>query len=301
MQRYYLLPLVLMLLFPAAGTARDIIVDNVRGDDLNLGLAHDSVVHYGGPCRSIAKALRLARPGDRIVLTDTGEPYRESISLEGARHSGAAATPFILHGGGAILDGSVEVPHEHWEHFEGEVFRVRPRRMAYQQLFLEGRPVDYRPLEQELTLPELDRLEWTLLDGYIYFRVEKDKLPQDYPLRYAGHSVGITLYNVTNVIVSDITVQGFQLDGINAHDNVFRCTLGGVLSRGNGRSGISVGGASRVRIESTLLGNNGAAQLRTEGWSETTLVDCELLDNTAPPLVKEDGSRVYELDQPAQP
>ena len=42
----------------------------------------------GGPFRTIARALRAAGAGDRIILTKTTEPYRESITLQGGRHSG---------------------------------------------------------------------------------------------------------------------------------------------------------------------------------------------------------------------
>ena len=38
------------------------------------------------------KALRIADRGDQIVIANTGQPYREGISLQGARHS-VSATP----------------------------------------------------------------------------------------------------------------------------------------------------------------------------------------------------------------
>jgi len=92
--------------------------------------------------------------------------------------------------------------------------------------------------------------------------------------------------------VRDLVVQGFQLDGVNAHDGVQGATLAGLNCRGNGRSGISIGGASRVRIESCLVGNNGAAQVRTEGACHAQLVGCDLLDNTAPKIVRDGGKVV---------
>jgi hypothetical protein len=102
--------------------------------------------------------------------------------------------------------------------------------------------------------------------------------------------VGITLYEVRHVVIRDLIVQGFQLDGINAHDGVFGASFIGVTCRGNARSGISVGGASRVRVEGCVVGNNGAAQVRTEGYSHTRVINSHLLDNTAPPVVREGGT-----------
>ncbi|MEX0713437.1 MAG: hypothetical protein WD278_13865 [Pirellulales bacterium] len=46
---------------------------------------------------------------------------------------------------------------------------------------------------------------------------------------------GITLYHMHDVAVVDLIVQGFQLDGINAHDGVRSCYLSGITCRGNGR------------------------------------------------------------------
>ena len=146
---------------------------------------------------------------------------------------------------------------------------------------------------EELT--ELQPLEWCLYEQHVYFRVEPNRLPQSYALTFTARQVGITLYEVHHVVVKDLVIQGFQLDGINAHDGVRDTALVGLNCRGNGRSGISIGGASRVRIDSCLVGNNGAAQVRTEGFSHTQLVGCDLLDNTAPRIVR-DGGRVEETN-----
>jgi hypothetical protein len=133
-----------------------------------------------------------------------------------------------------------------------------------------------------------------LFRGAVYFRPEDGLLPTEYQLEYAFHPVGLTLYEVRHVVVSNLVIQGYQLDGVNAHDNAFDVTLAGLNCRGNGRSGISVGGASRVAIHSCLAGNNGEAQVRTEGYSQTRIVNSDLIDNTAPALVQEGGEVVVE-------
>lgn len=299
----------------ATTLARDIYVDNVAGDDRYRGAAPAASNVGGGPVRTIARALRLCRRGDRVVLADTGEPYRECITLHGMRHSGAADRPFVIIGNGAVLDGSTPVPTEAWEQYEGYIFRFRPARMAYQQLFLDNRPLVRVAVDNnQLELPKLEPFEWCLLNRHIYLNLTQPNpdveeevasippdvlersaiegwryLPQQYDLTHAGHPVGITLYDIRNVVVSDVVVQGYQLDGINAHDKAFNVSLEGIVARGNGRSGVSVGGASRVRLFQSLLGNNGAAQLRTEGYSVAVLQQTELLANTAPAIVRDSG------------
>ena len=92
--------------------------------------------------RTIAAALRTADSGDHIILAETEQPYRESISLVGRRHGGSTENPFVLEGNGAVLDGSADVPAAAWEHHEENVFRFRPPRMGPQQLFLDDRPAE---------------------------------------------------------------------------------------------------------------------------------------------------------------
>jgi hypothetical protein len=278
----------------SAAAARDVFVNNVDGDDAFDG-RYAAYAARTGPVRSISRALELASPGDRIVLADTGVGYRESISLVGKRHSGSATRPFVIQGNGATLDGSAPVPPDAWENYHGPVFRFRPPYVAHQQLFLDGRPVARVFASPEADEPPpLRPLQWCLFESQVYFAVEPDacKLPEDYALSYAHRRVGITLLHVERVAIVDLVVQGFQLDGINAFNGARGVTIAGVTCRGNGRSGITVGGASQVRIDDSLSGDNGTAQLLTLPWSETAIRDTELLSNTAPGWVDE-GGRVY--------
>ncbi len=273
--------------------ARDIYVDNVAGDDRNDGTSAQGQGGRVGPVRSITIGLRRAGKGDRVIVQNTGTAYRESITLQGSRQSGFVDRPFELVGNGAVLDGTASVPATAWQHFQGNLFRFQPPKMSHQMLYLQGKPAERMTAQSLAELNDLPARQWCLYEGHIYFCVEEGQLPQAYDLAYSGLTVGVTLYEVRHVLVRDLVIQGYQLDGVNAHDGVFQATLSGVTSRGNGRSGISIGGASRVRVESCLVGNNGSAQVRTEGSCKAQLVGCDLLDNTAPKIVQ-DGGQVDE-------
>ena len=277
--------------------ARDIFVDNVAGDDRRQGESASISGGTGGPCRTIGKALRLAQRGDRIIVADSGQPYRESITLQAGRHSGIAARPFTIVGNGAMLDGSAPVGADAWKHVEGNVFRFRPRRATFQILFLAGKPAQRRRVNRDEGFPDLQPLEWCLHDRSVYFRVEPDRLPHQYDLTYTSLKVGITIYETRHVVISDLVIQGFQQDGVNAHDSAFGTTLVGLTCRGNGRSGISVGGASRVKAIACLVGNNGTAQVRTEGFSRTEIINCDLIDSEhAPATVRKGGTLTIQSD-----
>lgn len=298
--------LAICLLAAGTASARDIYVDNLSGDDSLNGIRPIATSATDGPVRTLTKALRIALQGDRIVLSqgsmanrpaDESLPigiYRESVTLVGERHSGFRATPLIIEGNGAVLDGSSPVPDEAWEQVQGDLYRFQPPRMAYQQLFIAGRPIARkRALTTEGALPELRPLEWCLAGGYAYLCVEPTKMPQEYGVSFADLTVGITLYKVHDVDIRNLTIQGFQLDGINAHDGVRRTRLLNLTSRGNGRSGVCISGGSRVELTGVTLGDNGEAQLLLEGYSHTHVFDSTLIENDMPAILRRGNDELF--------
>jgi hypothetical protein len=289
-----MLALSVVLLLSAIARAADIYVDNVTGDDRRQGYVLQSDGVGNGPVRTISKALRLAKKGDRIVLANNeGRPYRESIAISGGFHSGLATYPFTLIGNGATLDGSLSLAEAEWEFVNGDIFRVRPPKGSFQRLFLAGVPLPYVAAQGEVR-PQLEPKQWTLMSGYIYFRGEPGKIPTSYDLSCCGLQTGITIYQTDDVLIQDIIVRGFQLDGVNAADNARKTKLLGVISIDNGRSGFTVAGASRVFIDQCTASGNGNSQLRAEGYSQTTVRDTEL-DPTSAPAVVQDGGKVLAV------
>lgn len=275
--------------------ARDLFVNNTRGDDQNDGLSEQALGQRQGPFRTIARALHAAGSGDHIHLAATGVPYQESLTLQAARHSGVENRPFIIDGHGAVLDGSQSVPPDAWEGIGPSLFRFRSETKATHVLFLDGVPaVRKRAALGALAPPELQPLEWCLFEGYVYFRTAPAKLPWAYNLAHTVLPVGITLYEVRHVVIRDLVIQGFALDGVNAHDGATSVRLVGLTCRGNGRSGISIGGASRVVVEACLVGDNGESQVRTEGFCHARLINCDLIDHPAAPAIDRQGGQVVQ-------
>lgn len=276
----------------STASARDLYVDNAAGDDRNNALERTSSLE-GGPARTIQRALQLAEPGDLVHLIPNDEPYRETVSLSGGNNSGFTVRPFTIVGHGAVLDGSRLVPGRDWESMRTDLYRFRLPRGGYHRLFLDGKPAVRVPIDASLgQLPQLKPLEWYSHSGYVYFRTEKDKLPREYALSYAALPVGISLYQVKNVTVLDLTVQGFQTDGVNAHDSVKNARLAGLILRGNGRAGLAVGGSSTVEADGCLFGDNGESQVHLGGYGTLSLQLCDLLETSAPKIARR-GGRLY--------
>jgi hypothetical protein len=297
--RLLILSLTTVVVYGGTARARDIFVNNHTGDNRRDGSSAVMVGQAGGPCRSIGRALQLAQNGDRIILAATGEPYRESVTLQAGRHSGAERRPFEIIGNGAVLDGSHPVPKGVWRHVGDEIYRFRPSRMAHHNLFLDDKPVARKKVKRGEFLPKLEPLEWCLFDRHVYFRPEPGRGPHQYELSHTTLPIGITLYEVRHIVITDLVVQGFQLDGINAHDSVFDATLAGLTSRGNGRSGIAINGASRVKIVACLIGDNGTAQIHADGHSHTEIINCDLIPKSAPSVVRVGGEVLVRKDETA--
>jgi hypothetical protein len=287
--------LLVVFLLASPALARDIFVDNQSGDDTLEGRAPTTQGRENGPVKTIAKATRLARPGDRIVLAKTSDPYREMVTLQAGNCSGfGSGSPLIFDGSGATLDGATPVADEAWENLGHDLFRFQPTIKSHQVLLgEEENAFNHVAVPRGSSLPQLKPLDWCLHDGWIYLRVQPGQVPQQYHASCAGLSMGITLYDVQHVVVKNVVVRGFAFDGLNAHDNAFDVRLEEVTSRENGRSGISIGGASQVRIIRCEAQGNLKSQLRSEGYSQTRYSDCKFDDGAAPALVR-DGGEILE-------
>ena len=128
------------------------------------------------------------------------------------------------------------------------MFRFAPILKSHQALFLDDKPAVRVPVTLGASeIPALEPMQWCLFHGYIYLRVKPGEVPQLHYPSCSGLQTGITIYDVQNVTVKNVTIRGFALDGINAHDNGFAVKLEDVVAQDNGRSGYSIGGACQVR------------------------------------------------------
>lgn len=284
----------------AAGSdaaARDIFVHNQAGDDRSNGSTAEQIDEKLGPVRTIRRAVQIAQKCDRIVVANTGVPYRECITLQGGRNSGLPGVPFILEGNGAVLDGSRKLSFSDWHPVGKDLFGYYPKKITYTRLYLDGKPAEQVPVPADAkSLPKLEPKQWARFGGVVYFRVEPTKMIDDYDLSASQHDVGVTLYQVEHVIVANFVVQGYRLDGFNAADNMRDALVEGVVSRGNGRSGLTVAGSSRLTVAGSVLGDNAEAQLRVEGHSITKVEETKLLGDEAKQVFQESSTARLSLD-----
>lgn len=275
--------LTITLVVCSFAQAADLFVSNEGGDDRNDGTTASR------PFKTISRALRGAKRGDRIVLEKTATPYEECISLSGARHSGTPERPFEIVGNGATLNGLGSISEDAWEHKVKNIYRFEPTYSTNQILFLDGKPLKKGT---QTDILKMAPMTWIQKNNYLYFSPEKGKLPFGYDLKCCKHGTGITLYQVRNVVISDLVVEGFRSFGVNVVDTASGVNLVGLTVRGNGRAGINVGGASRVKVSACLVGSNSKSQIRTEGFCKTLVENCDLVESPTAQRIHQTGGRI---------
>jgi len=270
--------------------ADELVVDNLRGSDLQ---SRDS----RGPARTayltIQRAIEHASLGDTIRILKTSEPYRECVSINTNNSLGEANSPLIIEGSGATLDGSKPLGTLDWSALGKDLFELKARSPGYARLMAAPDQPVPENLGHLVDLSKLQPLQYARNNGSIIFCTRPGEVPQSYGLRGSVEQTGITLYDTSHLVIRDLNIVGYRLDGINCHDLVNDVRFENIVSSENGRSGISVGGASRVVIEGGELRGNGESQIRSEGQSETELRGVKIEAGKAK-SVDQSGGQVFE-------
>ncbi len=243
-------------------SAADIFVDNLIGSDFFDGRLSRPVDSGGGPVRTLRRAMQVAGYGDQIVLTRSGEIYYDSLSLTGIRNSGSKNHPFTLIGNGAILSGLRAVPKQGWRQASPDLWKLTLTRKGYYRLLRDGRPLPEG--RHEIGVNPLDSLaagEWAAWQGSVYFRADGEP-PATQDFSYAADQTGLSLYQVDNVRIVDLTFRDFRFDGVHAQNMCQGVILESVTCINNGRAGIAVSGSSHVEVVGGKVAWNGRSQVR---------------------------------------
>jgi hypothetical protein len=98
-------------MLPPLANGADLWVNNETGKDTFDGRSATATGQVG-PFASIAKAVKLAKPGDTVHLAATAQPYRQSIAVTSLQ--GEAGKPITFDGHGAWLTGAEHLSPEQW-------------------------------------------------------------------------------------------------------------------------------------------------------------------------------------------
>lgn len=252
----------MLLVQGAMACASDIYVDNLVGDDSFGGRSSVPTDIGAGPVRTLGRAMQIAGFGDQIILTRAGAVYYDSLSLTGKQASGTPNYPFTIIGNGAILSGQRSVPPEGWRRAGPDVWKLTLTRKGFYRLLRNGTPLpELIPEGDADPLANLLPGQWTATGGSLYFKADGDA-PSSQAFSYAADQTGLTLYQVENVRIVDLTLRDFRFDGIHAQNMCRNVKFENVTCVNNGRAGIAVSGTSKVEIIGGKVEGNGRAQIR---------------------------------------
>jgi hypothetical protein len=242
--------------------AAEIYVDNLTGRDSNDGSLPISRQGDTGPVRTLIRAAQLAGFADTIVLTNTGTPYYGSISLTGNRHSGSRYQPFVIFGNGATISGLRSVPPEGWQRVSGDLWKLTLTRKGYYQLLRDGKLLtEHLTKEGENPLDVLEAGQWVSWKGSLYFRQDGTDTPDTQLFAVTADQTGISMHQVSNVVIADVKLQHFRFDGVHAQGLCDGIELQNVTSVENGRAGVASSGTSHVDLFGCTVERNGRHQI----------------------------------------
>ncbi len=282
-------------------TAAEWYVDNLRGDDAFNGSSRDPLSGENGPLRTIRRALSRAGSGDTIHLANSDQPYYESLQLFGPKHSGVANQAFVIHGHGAVISGERRIPANQWRDVGGGLWQLMPFRKGYYELLFDGTPVPEHPGPKDsASVGKLPEGTWRAWHGSIYYqaRNEQWQTPFDLTFSIAADDVGISLLDVRNVVIQQLTVRHFRVDGVNAHDRAVGVILDDVTLLENGRAGLAVGGSSLVGLKDSTCRGNRLFQLLNSERAQTELLHSTLGAAPGIPLRVEGGHVLIDGVEP---
>jgi len=269
----------LLVLVACRADAKVIYVDNLSGADRADGLVAKPTNEFSGPVRSLGRAVLLVRPGDVINIANTGVPYFESVSFVGKRLSGTLDQPLRIIGNGAILSGARAIPDGGWQKAGDDLWKVKPFRKGHFMLTLAGQELtEVRP-ETGGTWSELPPLEvdqWCSFKGQIYYRSAERDEPHNKPFGIAVDECGMSIYGTQEVVIEDLTIQHFRLDGVGVPDLAKRIELRNVKLIQNGRAGLRVGGGAVVTLRGATIEKNGRHSVLLQGLGSAEVVDSSL-------------------------
>ncbi len=252
-----LIPVLTLLAMCSVAHGGQIFVDNIAGDDRSDGTSNKKTSLEVGPVRTLERAMRLARFGDTVIISKTSKPYYGSLSLTGHRHSGSPQVPFRILGNGATLSGARSVPSELWKRHRDNVWSFEPTKKGRYLLLLDGEAVKRFPAQFTSHYPHgIEEGQFAVCMGRVFYRSPKGEQPGERAFAIAQGTTGVSLFGVRNVIIKDLKVENFRIDGLNAHDLCRNVLVENVTAIANGRAGMTVKGSAELVVRNCRIEQN---------------------------------------------
>jgi hypothetical protein len=254
--------------------ARDIVVDPHGGDDASAA----------GPFKTIARAIKLAGPGDTIHLAPGR--YKESAAFH--NKSGEPGRPITLDGHGATLDGGEPLKPADWEMVSPGLYRnrnllsVNPANLGRWFFVFDGRMnhmgrTSKGPSKPLKKVEELAAGEWTYapdepivrkseggrpwdartLKGAFYIKIDPAKTLADCRIEAPIRSNGVSFSGrCEHIVVRNVTSTHVHNDGFNIHGYTRDILFENVKAIDCGDDGVSAHDDCQIRVNGLVSSGN---------------------------------------------
>lgn len=244
------------LIFGASWTPPDIFVDNRAGDDRWNGQSAIQLGEQVGPVRTITRALRLAIAGTRVVLLPTGEPYHEAVTAHGRSVHALPDNPIILEGNAQQLIGWRGIEPSKWEYTSVGHWILADAFRVHAILARAGRPLAFVTPHFHGERPAVPSNGYALWDGLVLFHSPTGAARPSGEYQLSDLEAGLFIDSVSNLVVRNLTIGGFALDGVQIRGPARNIRFEGCRMADNGRSGIAVLGNGRATVSNSYLEGN---------------------------------------------
>src|SRR5580658_6185328 len=182
-----------------------VYLDNIKGSDQFDGSSAVPGAGGVGPVASITHASEILMPCGKLVIANTGIPYRGTLLLGGK--GGTPETPLIVEGNGATLEGLLPTKPSDWTVLKNGVLSMKWYGMPYGFMVVaDGKPPvfakslrDIKPGESYYNKP---------LGGPHpgYYRLPEGKRLEDMTLEVdnGGFGCGVEIVGASNIIIRNL-------------------------------------------------------------------------------------------------
>jgi len=240
-------------------SAADWHVDPRVGDDDGDGRS--------APLRTLARAIRLAGPGDTIHLRPDVVYYDSAVF---ANRHGEPGRPITLDGHGAVIDGSEPVRAADWEALGGGLFRkgdlvpkISDATLGRWFFLWDGRMnrmgrTSKGPKAAFKAPQELQPGEWTHADGAFYLRLADGADLDAANIRYPARANAVAQAGTgSHLVIRNVTGRHVWNDGFNVHGAQRALVFENIAAIECGDDGFSAHEDAECRIDGfTSIGNS---------------------------------------------
>jgi hypothetical protein len=252
---------------PASAT--DIFLNNLLGSDAFDGSAPKPGKPPAGPVATLARACELLEKSDRLIMANTGKPYRGTLALS---KGGTPGKPMVIEGNGATIEGLDATKPEEWTVGENGLVStawdapwgfsvVVNRRMSTIAQSLEG-------LAPGASV-------WVENEKRGYYRLRDGQSLSD--LEVPRYCNGVQITECGYISVRNLCCQFYYNDGFNISGVCPGLRFEHVESRWNGDEGISAHSIATLSVLDAHLHHN-----------QNGVADCQLSQTFY------DGLRVHD-------